>query len=253
MFDRERCIDNIFDMAKMRIITPKEIEVKAKLPRGFFSELTKEGSTMMPTAAQLAAIAKQLGVGVDYLINSSTETRSTSEDFLLRFIERLHQQTTAGKLEWIVETSEMLQNGYVNDITNPLVEFSRRPDDEEEDRMYRSKIYYGDTSIGSDCYHCVLPDDRSVVYLNSVRYDYISEFEKHKAFRWKFVIEMYIVNQGVHPVCSTYFLREEMQEAVEALYTVVKSSMSNIGLGQAAKNIMSSFLQMTGEGCEQMG
>ena len=57
------------------------------------------------------------------------------------------------------------------------------------------------------------------------------------------VIEVYLTDPGVQPICSTYYVSEELKNAVNTLYLQAASSPSRIALPQAVRSTMDAFLK----------
>lgn len=246
MFDKKRCIDNIYAIAKAKGLKIGDIEEKAGVSKGYLSRINKEDSTSIPGIDLLASIADQLGVGIDYLVNFPRDTLTPNEEFVFQFIDRLAKQTTAGKMDWVVESAAVLEADNDTEVDNPLVSvtmnYSEEFNTQYHTHVYTSMIYSAAVRVKDSCYHAELPDGKSEVYLNAVSY-YVENEENHIFSTWTDrIIEVYIVQRGIRPVCSTYYLRDELKKAVEDLYTAVSSSPSHIGLEQSTKEIMRSFL-----------
>ncbi len=248
MFDKKRCVDNIYALAKEKGLKIGDIEEKAGVSKGYLSRINKEDSTSIPTIDLLASIADQLGVGIDYLVNFPRDTLTPNEQFVFQFVDRLSRRTTAGKMDWIVESSSALTAENDSAVDNPLItimpDYSEEFNTQYDTHVYTSKIYSDLAVVTDSCYHTELPDGLSEVYLNAVKYRYsTTSGGGYVSYEWTDrIIEVYIIRNGIRPVCSTYFLRDELKKAVNDLYTAVSSSPSHIGLGQTTKDIMKSFL-----------
>jgi len=248
MFDKKRCVENIYALAKEKGLKIGDIEEKAGVSKGYLSRINKEDSTSIPTIDLLASIANQLGVGIDYLVNFPRDVLTPNEQFVFQFIDRLCQQTVAGKMDWVVESAAILTADSDEPVDNPLVrtmpEYSEEFNRQYETHVYTSMIYSNSVQVANNCYHTELPDGYSEVYLNAVNYlEPAKPEDRFHSHVWsEQIIEVYIVRNGVRPICSTFFLRDELKKAVNDLYTAVSSAPSHIGLEKSTKDIMKSFL-----------
>ena len=89
MFDKKRCIDNIYVLAKEQGMKIGDLEEKAGVSKGYLSRINKEENTSIPGIDLLASIADQFHVGIDYLVDCQLDTLTTNERFVLQFIDRL--------------------------------------------------------------------------------------------------------------------------------------------------------------------
>ena len=217
MYDKARCLNNIYALAKERGIKIGDLEESAGVSKGYLSRVAKPDYQGSPPIEMLDAAAKQLGVGIDYLVNYSPDAFSESEQFVMRFIDKLARQTEAGKLEWLYETEATLT---------------------AED----SAIYEKAVTVSGTCYHAKLPNTQAQVWLNKVTYHgtprnaYLENVTRD-------VIEVYLTDPGVQPICSTYYVSEELKNAVNTLYLQAASSPSRIALPQAVRSTMDAFLK----------
>ena len=79
MYDKTRCLNNIYALAKERGIKIGDLEESAGVSRGYLSRVAKPDYQGSPPIEMLDAVAKQLGVGIDYLVNYSPDAFSESE------------------------------------------------------------------------------------------------------------------------------------------------------------------------------
>ena len=248
MFDKKRGIENIYALAKAKGLKIGDIEEKAGVSKGYLSRINKEDSTSIPTIDLLASIAEQLEVGIDFLVNYPIGTISPNEEFVYQFIDKLTTATTAGKMEWIPETEGLLRADTDVAVKNPLVYVTKNYSDEVDiwydTHGYTSGIYSGGSvEVIGDCYYASLPSSNATVFLNSVRYFIPKEGGRFASTETFDAIEVYLVTNGVKPICSTYYVCEAIKKAVKDLYTAVSSAPSHIGLEYSTKAVMQSFMK----------
>lgn len=247
MFDKKRCIENIYALAKAKGLKIGDLEEKAGVSKGYLSRINKEDSTSIPAVDLLASIADQLGVGIDLLVNYPIGTMSPNEEFVYQFIDKLITATTSGKMEWIQETMGVLRADTNAPVKNPLVFVTKNYSD-EVDVWYDTHDYTsgffseGSTEIIGDCYYASLPGSNATVFINSVRYFIPKEGGRFSSTESFDAIEVYLVTNGVKPICTTYYVCDEIKKAVKDLYTAVSSAPSHIGLEHNTKAVMKSFM-----------
>ncbi len=252
MFDKKRCIDNIYALAKQKNIKIGDLEEAGGVSKGYLSRINKEDSTSSPSIELLDSISRQFGVGIDFLVNYSQDKLSPNEQFVYKFIDKLMCMTTAGKLEWLVETSSVLKAEDDSEVSNPLVGVTKNYSDEADEwydcHVYRSAIYEeGGVEIGGACYHANIKGG-AIVYLNCCTYTIPDDNSRYSSYSYeKGVIEVYIMKLGVHPICSTFYVTDELKKAVKDLYASAASTPSKIALSRNTKSIMQNMINMQDE------
>ena len=252
MFDKSRCIGTIYALAKEKGIKIGDLEETAGVSKGYLSRINKEDSTSSPSIELLDSISRQLGVGIDYLVNFSHDTLSPNEQFVMQFIDKQMRMTMAGKLEWLVETSTILNAEDDTEVENPLVSLTKNYSDEAnvwyDCHVYRSAIYEeGGADVSGACYHASITGG-ATVYLNCVTYSIPSEGGRFSSWNHEQgVIEVYLIRNGVQPICSTYYVAEELKKAVKDLYAAAASTPSKIALSHNTRSVMQSLINMKDE------
>lgn len=247
-FQKERCIETIYSLAKTKGLKIGELEEKAGVSKGYLARINKEGSTANPPIEVIVSIADQLDVSVDYLIAADMNTLSDSEQFVIDFANKLKKKTLDMKMEWISESNNVLNAENNIEVDNPLVTVEKNYTPEFDQmydcHVYRSRFYgQGEVIVVDNCYHAELKLGNPRVYINKVRYRIYKDDKDTYGEMSDDVIEIYIVKGSeINPVCSTYYVKPEIKEAVESLYEVVSSAMSRIGLSRSTKDIMRQFI-----------
>lgn len=245
MYEKTRCLNNIYALAKEQGIRIGDLEESAGVSRGYLSRVAKPDYQGSPSIEMLDAVAHQLGVGIDYLVNFSADALSESEQFVMRFLDKLATQTEAGKLEWRYETAAALTAEDDAAVENPLVSVTGKYSEERKQRInthvYTSAIYEKRVTVSGTCYHARLPKTNAEVYLNKVTYHNTPRNEKLE-IHTEDIIEVYYADPAVQPVCSTYYVPDELKQAVNHLYRMAASSPSRIALSSSLRSAMSSFM-----------
>ena len=245
MFDKKRCIENIYALAKEKNIMIRELEEAGGVSIGYLSRIKKDAVGTI-SVELLDSIADQLGVSLDYLVNCSKDEMSPNEQIVYGFLEKLLRMTVSGKLEWFSETVEMLNRQDASGIKNPFMNAYEKYSEEKNSWVtallyYKSSLYNeGSVMICGNSWHAVLPNGGSV-YLNCVDYLDGEDASKYVA---KGVIEVYLYSGDIKPVCSTYYAGEQLKKAVWSLWNAVLSSPSRLALSEDTVSLMQDLIDM---------
>lgn len=248
VFDKMRCINNIYALSKERGVKIGDIEEKAGMSKGYLSRVSKPDYQGSPSIEMLDSIAEQLGVGIDFLVNYSPETLSVNEQFVMEFIDKLIQQTFSGKVEWLKETTDVLAGENKIEAVNPLVNVGKAYSDEisgfYDTHEYNSLFYEKGAKVSDTCYYAELSIVGAKVFLNKVAYMSAKKTE-FGTEHLPGVIEVYLYDKNVQPVCSTFYVGEELKKQINSLYQAADSSTSKIALSHKVKSMMDTYLKYT--------
>lgn len=246
MFEKTRCINNIYSLAKERGVKIGDLEEGSGVSKGYLSRVAKPDYQGSPSIEMLDAIAHQLGVGIDFLVNYDPDSLSSNEQFVMRFIDKLSTQTETEKMEWLYETMGTLTADDNSKVDNPLVSVKKEFSDElnrwYDTHEYSSAIYEGYVTITGTCYHAKLSTSHAEVYLNHVMYHNTPRNEKLQNYA-EDIIEVYLVDKTVQPICSTFYVSDELRNAVDNLYQMISSTPSKIALSQSTRSTMDFFIK----------
>ena len=246
MFDKTRCINNIYSLAKERGIKIGDLEEGSGMSKGYLSRVAKPDYQGSPSIEMLDAMAHQLGVGIDFLVNFDPDVLSANEQFVMKFIDKLSTQTEAEKMEWLYETMTTLNAEDDSKVDNPLVSVTKQYSDDfdkwYDTHEYSSAIYEGYVTVSGTCYHAKLSTSHAEVYLNKVMYHNTPRNEKLENYV-KDIIEVYLVDKSIQPICSTYYVSDALRSAVDNLYQMISSVPSKIALSQSTRSTMDFFIK----------
>ena len=197
-------------------------------------------------------------MGIDFLVNYNPNGMTESEKFVQRFIDRLIWGTITGKVEWDYESRTLLCSETADEVKNPLVyvtkNYSMEADVWYDTHCYRSGIYSDSgVEVIDTCYHAAIPSDTihiyNDIYLNAVRYHLPNNKLDDKA---NFVIEVYLRTKDtvVNPICSTFYVKDEIKQSVTTLYETVSSTPSHIGLETKTRHAMKTFMDLMSLECQ---
>lgn len=242
--NKERLIENIYSLAKKKDIKIGDLEEKAQVSKGYLSRVSKGAVKANPPVDVLAAIADELEVSVDFLLDYDPNKVTDSEDYIIKFIDKLLRLTNKSELDWILETSTYLNEDSDREVDNPLISVVENYTP-EFDKFYKTHQYSSNfngetyTNVAGNCYHVSLPGSFSVVYLMSVEYGSNTRFGQDKK-----ALELYLYDKNsITPLCSSFYARDGIAGQMRDLYASIENRISRIGLDSHAKNILDNFLR----------
>lgn len=247
-FDKRRCMSAIYAIAKEKGVKIGDLEKEAGVSTGYLSKLNKEENTSSPSIELLVAAAQLLGVTVDMLIYSEYEGLSANEKYILKFLDKLVNDTLSGELQWEKETKKQLLNvdcGYDQGeayAAHPLFVATELPPDEEK-RLHLKPRYYsrffpdGETLIAGDGFHAVLAPSDAELYIMKVE-----NKESHMEIGYD-QFEVYLVSRGsVKPLGCSDFVCGEVSRQIRNLYKVIVDADSNLGINDEVKGIIDLYM-----------
>lgn len=240
MFDKRLCIANIYQLAKERSIKIGDLEKTAGVSTGYLSRINKEDNSTIPTIDFIAAVAKELGMTVDAIINNDYANPTPTEKYILSFIDRLLAQTNADELDWKKETPEQLSTVGVDedgDPTHPLYQTIY------DGCRYDSKYYSHfdpQNDISGDCFWIQLPGP-----LNTKVYLMCTDWPEAKGSALQIdQYELYIVKSGkVQPMCCSCPVNSLFYSALTSLYSAVKESCNHPKLDRDVMSAIELFMK----------
>lgn len=246
-FDKKRCMSAIYAIAKEKGVKIGDLEKEANVSTGYLSKLNKEENTSSPSIELLLAVARVLGVTIDMLIYSEYEGLSSNERYMLKFLDKLINDTLSGELQWEKETKKQLLSVNCDYMGNeayaehPLFEASETL---VGDGQYRLDAYYysrffpeGDTLIAGDGFHAVLSPADAELYIMKVDNEEANMEIGYDQF------EVYLVNRGgVKPLGCSDFVCGEISRQIQNLYKVIVDADSNLGINDEVKGIIDLYM-----------
>ena len=246
-------IDNILYLAKKKGISKSDLEKEAGISAGYLSRLSKPDNTTIPNIEVLVAIAKKLGVTVDFLVNPRVNDTSENEALLIRFLNKAAEDTVAGELEWMAETPEELDglnwfDERTGETAHPLFREIQKPkpwptDYPEWESRYLS--YFGDqckSSFNGDCYHTTLPLGADLYVMNIQTSEFIELKDGSTYDEQVDCFEVCLFKDGVEPLCRTDLVSDEVDDAVRRLYYTIKREMDSNRMSKKARSIIETYM-----------
>ena len=249
-------VDNIQYLAKKEQISNAELEKDANISAGYISRLSRVGNTTIPNVEVLLSFSKKLGVTLDYLVTPRLKESSENETILLKFIDKVIDNTVAGNLEWIAESPEELKrknsvDSNTGETEHPLFKLVQTPppwptDYPEYEGVYLS--YFGDQCVSTfkgDCYHVELPmfTQRPTLYLMNIETYSLTTTDNDTVYDQEIdCFELCLFADGVEPLCRTDLASNEIEDAVKKLYYSIKRELESNKMSKNAIRILKSYI-----------
>lgn len=177
-FNKTLCFSNIRELLRLNPdVKIGQIEKEAGIRLGYMSRLEKEGNTSEPSVEFIVTAAKLLKVSLDTLVSVNLAGLTPTEQYIVKFFDKLKEDTIADKLNWNRQVAASLNNiepGYNGEIWHPL--FSEETFWEENETEYpdhvtrivfNSKTFGLHTVIADDCFNLRLKNG-TILYLMDI-------------------------------------------------------------------------------------
>jgi len=237
-FDKKRCLDNIYFLAKQKGKKIGELEELAGVSTGYLSRANKEDNTSKLTIDLIAIIAQVLEVSIDKLVYYDLASISANERKVIDFIEKLGQDTEQGSIDW-EKNPPVLPTAiecYSDGTTSECLFLCKNGEP-----YYHSYFFPGhNTRQVGDFFTYALEDDVRVIFTKVKHAE--AEGEDY---------ELYFLVQGdynnpssVEPVCGTCPARETLFDAaLKKLYEIVDDSCRNVRLSPVVRRVIDRFMR----------
>lgn len=236
-FDKKRCLDNIYFLAKQKGKKIGELEELAGVSTGYLSRANKEDSTSKLTIDLIAAIAQALEVSIDKMVNYDLSGLSPNERRVMAFIEKLTKDTEDGAIDWeknppvIASSIECYPDGttsyclYLHEDGNPY---------------YHSYFFPGHTTKQTSDFFTYDMDEDTRIIFTKVQHDNAQGDD----FEMYFLVEDgYNHRSSIEPVCGTSPTQESTFDTLlKHLYDTVTDSCRNVKLSPLVRNIINRYM-----------
>ena len=238
-FDKHLLFKNIRELAAKKDVRLGQIERSAGCQPGYMSRLDKIGNTTDPSVEFVVTAAKELEVSIDLLVFSNFAKVSQTEDYILKFMEGLTNDTRDDKIHWETENADDalfigVQKGDVSMADHPFFEY----DSYEESFSYNSLFFPSDIIISVENSYCSkLPGSKAWIYVMRCR-DALEDNDTEQDF-----FEIYIVNSGrVNPLFCSKQTTEALALVTDSLYQEIEVYMSHIHVNDEVRSIIDAYM-----------
>lgn len=248
-FNKNLCFSNIRELLKDNPdVKIGQIEKEAGIRLGYMSRLEKGDNAAEPSVEFIVTAAKLLNVSIDTLISMDLANLTTTEKYLVSFIEKLKSDTTQEKIYWNVETKYELDRQLVDcngRSTHPLfsletyfIQTDCEYPEQVTDNVFVSKTFGPNTSIHGDCFNLRLKNG-STLYLMDIEKD--SHYTNDKTAFVKEAV-MY-VPRGKTQVLATTQDEYPIGQLLEELFKTVKDRMKHPQVNNDVMTAIDAFMK----------
>lgn len=243
---KERSLANVrYLLKKFPNAKLGQIEAEGGVSTGYTSRMEKSDSKADPPVEYLAAAAKAFDISIDTLIYVPLDEMTASEQYVIKFIEKVAADTTVENMIWEREPGEFLNNevevnGYGAQY-HPLLVPNKNDMDGYgnfgslvfESRFFPEKC----VRVMPDPYHATMTGTSSVLYIVPV---IIQEDTPPDAVSG---YELYIYDSNeVTPICNTTQSHPAIASAVTKLYSLIKETTAHVRLDKKARSLIDAFM-----------
>lgn len=225
VFNRNRFLRNLFFSIKQSGKKMGELESEIGVSAGYISRLGK--GTAVPSVEVIMKLAEVLNISVDMLLKKDIDKLNDQEKYLMKFLNRLNDQTLSREVSWEVQTAESLRSvseDVNGNATHPLF---TKFELEEIDGVssypnyfsvikFLSNAYERQTEINGDSFRIALEKDVDL-YIMNVSYSSTLQEAGNPP-----VLEVWLDDNAKFPyfLCGTQ--NAALKDVIESLYQNIK-------------------------------
>ena len=178
-FAKETLVENLYFLIKKEGKKIGEFEEEAGVSAGYISRMSKDINTK-PGIEFVVKASNILNVSLDTLLGVDLSHLSGTEQYALKFLQKLKNDTEAEKLTWEKETADVLNATGTDDEGYPLhplfswETFERKSsatgsEEQVNSIVFNSRSFGCYTSIHDDCYKIEMKN-KTMLYLMDIQY-----------------------------------------------------------------------------------
>lgn len=244
-FNKYVCFNNIRALLKTKTdVKIGMIEKAAGVRIGYMSRLEKIENTTEPSIEFIATAAKMLDVSIDFLISEKIEEVTPTEEYVLKFLKYVNDDTECGKLYWHRQPNKILNNptnlffNYEQEC-HPLQTYDEKT---KNIASFHSFFYEEDHVIVADnIYWAKLENTDSDIYIFPCCIEDRDENPDASVISY----EIYMVTQenSIIPLCNTLKACDKVGKAVKDLYTHIEIVLSHVNIDDKAKSVIDAYMK----------
>ena len=242
-FKRTRFLKNFRHYLNKAGVKLGDVERKAGVTAGYISRLESGKISADPSIEFILTAANLLGVSVEQLVNEEYAELSPTEEYIVKVIETMIEDTAADKIVWYKETPwelECIGADYEGNTDHPLFSAvygsgeSGYP--EPKGTGYNSLFPRGDVAVEGNFYHGTLPATKSTVYITNIKEELFGKSN--------IILEMYMVDekQRVKPICASDVCCVRVKNSMEALYREIETASSHLHIDDSVRNAFDMYM-----------
>lgn len=174
-FNKEIMLNNIYYLLKEKSIKIGDFEENSGVSVGYLSRLGKDEKSK-PSVETVMKMAYYLHVSVDMLVTFDLTGLTATEDYLIKFFQRLKEETMHNAVNWQKESAiglNQLTDTLSESVSHPLYEYIDITESQDSGTIqtvrkaiFKSHNYDIQTRINNDCYNCEFCDNYSLYIMN---------------------------------------------------------------------------------------
>lgn len=252
-FKREICLKNVDYLLTKQNKKLGELEESSGNHPGYLSRMKSGKSNSDPSIEFLMTAADELSVPLELLISSDLTELTSTEEFIMQFLNKVIENTKKDEIDWNRESISELNklqiqndmNGYRN-VPHPLYAIE---DDETDTGYYEMPIY--DSLFFGKCGVTPCGNGYNAILAGTNNKIYIMECSKgNDGLVWlkdKFY-ELYLVetdlygNYIVKKLCNTLEAGDAIVVTVDSLVKYIGASLNRIHIEPAVKDVLNAYI-----------
>lgn len=247
-FDKNLMFSNIAYLLEKKKIKIGDLEEKAGVSIGYISR-TKDGSSK-PGIDFIVKAADVLGVSIDSLLTVDLSALTPTEQYLLKFFNKLITDTQHDLLDWKVETAasliELRSDGYGN-VDHPLLNYENidvpmGPDEPAEpvnNLCYQSMAFGYYMCVDGNFYHLRMKNGITLYLTMIQKFEYQTSaphLSTHAREVWM------LDNNGGRKYLARNNDETQIAHVVDRLYQAAENSSKHPKIFGEFKNAIDSFM-----------
>ena len=249
-FNKKLMLDNITYLLQNTNKKVGELETEAEVSIGYISRLSKDEKTK-PSIEFVVKVANSFNVSIDTLVNINLSECSSTEMYLISFLDKLIKDTKDNKLDWDKESEDLL-NRYeleydINGpyVSHPMLSYETFMEESECDypnevsRVIMMSDSFGcNTYINGDCFNLKLKNETKL-YLMSISKNVYNSRELNKEAKELWI---YTPTLGKSILCST-FRNNNLSDMIENLYKEIEEYQKHPKIKDIYKYAIDAFMR----------
>lgn len=256
LFKREICLKNVDYLLAQQNKKLGELEEKSGNYPGYLSRMKSGKSSSDPSIEFLMTAAEELNVPLELLVSSDLTEMTSTEEFIMKFLNKVIDNTKKDELRWTRETITELNrqeierdmDGY-EVVPHPLYTIGESGEgvDYYEFPLYNSLFFHncGVTPCGNG-YNAILSGTDNTIYIMECgKGDDSLTWNKDRFYELYLVDSYAYGNCRVKKICNTIEARDIIVETVNSLVKNIISSLNRIHIDSDVKEILSAYIDGT--------
>lgn len=221
-YSKKEFTNNIWDLAEERGETSVDVDEAAGVSRGYFSRLRNAVKEIAPAAVSVVAVSNYLHTPIDTLVSASAAGMTKEDELFEGFMQKLIEDTRAGKLEWIPVSDSHINDWAGRSLTGDEYWVPQ----EYSEGCYSYKGQDGHTMAHGYSYYAKLDEDNLIGIIrtgdkDAIEYDVFMDGKK-----------------GLNPVGTTSSLKPLLAVRVRVLYQEAALSRSHVHISETCREML---------------